>query len=125
MDFKQSVLRCVRDKYVDFNGRAGRPEFWWFALFCLLVAAVFGVLRLETLGMLANLALLLPSLAVGARRLHDTGKSGWFQLVWLIPFIGWAVMVYWLVQPSVAGANEYGDAAARPENTPALPPGAV
>ena len=125
MDFKQSVLRCVRDKYADFNGRAGRPEFWWFALFCFLVAAVFNVLRLEMIGMLANLALLLPSLAVGARRLHDMGKSGWFQLVWLIPFIGWAVMVYWLVQPSVAGANEYGDAAARPENTPALPPGAV
>ena len=54
MDFKQSVLRCVRDKYVDFNGRAGRPEFWWFALFCLLVAAVFAVLRLETLGMLGQ-----------------------------------------------------------------------
>jgi uncharacterized membrane protein YhaH (DUF805 family) len=123
VDFKQSVLRCVRDKYVDFNGRAGRPEFWWFALFCLLVAAVFGVLRLETLGMLANLALLLPSLAVGARRLHDTGKSGWFQLVWLIPLIGWAIMVYWLVQPSVS-ANEYGNGPAQPA-TPALPPGAV
>jgi uncharacterized membrane protein YhaH (DUF805 family) len=125
MDFKQSILRCVRDKYADFNGRASRPEFWWFALFCFLVGAAFQVLRLEMIGMLVNLALLLPSLAVGARRLHDMGKSGWFQLVWLIPFIGWAVMVYWLVQPSVAGANEYGDSAAQPENTPVLPPGAV
>jgi uncharacterized membrane protein YhaH (DUF805 family) len=122
VDFKQSVLRCVRDKYVDFNGRAGRPEFWWFALFCFLVAAAFGVLRLETLGMLANLALLLPSLAVGARRLHDTGKSGWFQLVWLVPLIGWAIMVYWLAQPSV-GANEYGNGPAHAA-TPVLPPGA-
>jgi uncharacterized membrane protein YhaH (DUF805 family) len=125
MDFKQSILRCVRDKYADFNGRASRPEFWWFALFCFLVGAAFQVLRLEMIGMLVNLALLLPSLAVGARRLHEMGKSGWFQLVWLIPFIGWAVMVYWLVQPSVAGANEYGDSAAQPENTPVLPPGAV
>jgi uncharacterized membrane protein YhaH (DUF805 family) len=125
MDFKQSILHCVRDKYADFNGRASRPEFWWFALFCFLVGAAFQVLRLEMIGMLVNLALLLPSLAVGARRLHDMGKSGWFQLVWLIPFIGWAVMVYWLVQPSVAGANEYGDSAAQPENTPVLPPGAV
>lgn len=125
MDFKQSILRCVRDKYADFNGRASRPEFWWFALFCFLVGAVFQVLHLEMIGMLANLALLLPSLAVGARRLHDMGKSGWFQLVWLIPFIGWAVMVYWLVQPSVAGANEHGESAAQPENTPVLPPGAV
>jgi uncharacterized membrane protein YhaH (DUF805 family) len=125
MDFKQSILRCVRDKYADFNGRASRPEFWWFALFCFLVGAVFQVLRLEMIGMLANLALLLPSLAVGARRLHDMGKSGWFQLVWLIPIIGWAVMVYWLVQPSVAGANEYGESAAQPGPTPVLPPGAV
>ena len=125
MDFKQSILRCVRDKYADFNGRASRPEFWWFALFCFLVGAVFQVLRLEMIGMLANLALLLPSLAVGARRLHDMGKSGWFQLVWLIPIIGWAVMVYWLVQPSVAGANEYGESAAHPATTPVLPPGAV
>lgn len=125
MDFKQSILRCVRDKYADFNGRASRPEFWWFALFCFLVGAAFQVLHLEMIGMLANLALLLPSLAVGARRLHDMGKSGWFQLVWLIPFIGWAVMVYWLVQPSVAGANEYGEGAAQPGNTPVLPPGAV
>jgi uncharacterized membrane protein YhaH (DUF805 family) len=125
MDFKQSILRCVRDKYADFNGRASRPEFWWFALFCFLVGAVFQVLHLEMIGMLANLALMLPSLAVGARRLHDMGKSGWFQLVWLIPIIGWAVMVYWLVQPSVAGANEYGESAAQPGTTPVLPPGAV
>jgi uncharacterized membrane protein YhaH (DUF805 family) len=52
------------------------------------------------------------------------GKSGWFQLVWLIPFIGWAVMIYWLVQPSAA-ANEYGDGPALPEAAAALPPGAA
>lgn len=124
MDFKQSVVRCLRDKYADFNGRAGRPEFWWFALFCALVAVLFGVLRLHMLGMLANLALLLPSLAVGARRLHDTGKSGWFQLVYFIPLIGLILMVYWLVQPS-AGSNEYGQGPAQPEAAPALPPGAA
>ena len=72
-----------------------------------------------------NLALLLPSLSVGARRLHDMGKSGWFQLIWLIPFIGWAVMIYWLVQPSVAGSNQYGEGPAMPADVAALPPGAV
>lgn len=124
MDFKQSVIRCVRDKYADFNGRASRPEFWWFALACFLVAVVFNLLRLELLGALVNLALLLPSLAVGSRRLHDIGKSGWFQLIWLIPFIGWAIMIYWLVQPS-AGPNEYGEGPA-PADVPAeMPPGAV
>ena len=124
MDIKQSVLRCLRDKYADFNGRAGRPEFWWFALFCVLVAVVFAVLRLETLGMLANLALLLPSLAVGARRLHDIGKSGWFQLVYFIPLIGLVLMIYWLAQPSV-GPNEYGEGPAAADAAAALPPGAV
>ena len=96
-----------------------RSKVWW------VVAVVFSLLRMELLGMLANLALLLPSLAVGARRLHDMGKSGWFQLVWLIPFIGWAIMIYWLVQPSVAGGNEYGEGPAAPTDVTAVPPGAV
>lgn len=121
MDFKQSVVTCLK-KYVEFQGRAGRPEFWWFALFTLLVSLAASWLLGETVGMLANLALLLPSLAVGARRLHDMGKSGWFQLVWLVPFIGWAIMIYWLVQPS-AGPNAYGEGPALPEMT-RLPPGA-
>jgi uncharacterized membrane protein YhaH (DUF805 family) len=124
MDFKQSVIRCVRDKYADFNGRASRPEFWWFALACFLVAVVFNLLRLELLGALVNLALLLPSLAVGSRRLHDIGKSGWFQLIWLIPLVGWAIMIYWLVQPS-AGPNEYGEGPAQVDVPAEMPPGAV
>ena len=122
MDFKQAVLRCVRDKYADFNGRAGRSEFWWFALACVAVGVVFNILRLEVLGALANLALLIPSLAVGSRRLHDIGKSGWFQLIWLIPFIGWILLIYWLAQPSV-GPNEYGEGPAPADDiTPVVPP---
>lgn len=124
MDFKTSVIRCLRDKYVDFNGRASRSEYWWFFLACFAVAVVFQGLGLEMLGLLANLALLLPSLAVGARRLHDMGKSGWFQLVWLIPVIGWAIMIYWLVQPSTT-ANVYGDGPAVTGDVAAVPPGAV
>lgn len=118
MDFKQSVTICLR-KYVDFSGRAGRPEFWWFALFTFLVGLAVNAIFGSWLGMLANLALTLPSLAVGARRLHDMGKSGWFQLIWLIPFIGWAVMIYWLVQPT-AGANQWGEGPAEAD-APALP----
>jgi len=125
MDFKQSVVRCVRDQYVEFNGRASRSEFWWFALACLLVVFLVQAILGNWAAHLVNLALLLPSLAVGSRRLHDMGKSGWFQLIWLIPFIGWAIMIYWLVQPS-AGPNEYGAGPAQPETTAALPPpGAV
>ena len=124
MDFKQAVIRCVRDKYADFNGRAGRPEFWWFALACFAVGAVLSIVGLDIIAMLVNLALLLPSLAVGARRMHDIGKSGWFQLLWLIPFIGWAVMIYFLVQPSAA-ANEYGEGPALPADVALPPPGAA
>ena len=125
MDFKQSVIRCVRDKYVDFNGRAGRSEFWWFALFCFAVSLVLNTIGLGLIAMLFNLAMLLPSLGVGARRLHDMGKSGWFQLLWLIPLLGWAVMIYFLVQPS-APANEYGEGPATADApTAAVPPGAV
>ena len=122
MDFKQSVTTCLK-KYVEFNGRAGRPEFWWFALASLLAGLIVGVVS-DILGMLVNLALLLPSLAVGARRLHDMGKSGWFQLLWFIPILGWAVMIYFLVQPSVA-PNQYGEGPALPEEAAALPPGAA
>ena len=122
MDFKQSVTTCLK-KYAEFGGRAGRPEFWWFALFTLIVGLVVGMVS-DMLGMLVNLGLLLPSLAVGARRLHDIGKSGWFQLIWLIPFIGWAFMIYLLVQPSV-GPNQHGEGPAVPEGAAALPPGAA
>jgi uncharacterized membrane protein YhaH (DUF805 family) len=122
MDFKQSVTTCLR-KYADFNGRAGRSEFWWFALFTFCVSIVVSMVLGSLLGSLVNLALTLPSLAVCSRRLHDIGKSGWLQLLWLIPVLGWAVMIYWTVQPS-GGANQYGDAPALAE-TAAVPPGAV
>jgi uncharacterized membrane protein YhaH (DUF805 family) len=121
MDFKQSIVICLKNKYVDFSGRAGRPEFWWFALFCLVAGLLVQVILGDIIAMLVNLALLLPSLAVGARRLHDIGKSGWFQLLWFIPFLGWAVMIYFLVQPT-GGPNQYGEGPALPE-APALPPG--
>ena len=124
MDFKQAVLRCVRDKYADFSGRAGRSEFWWFALASVLVQVVFSMLHLDLIGMLLSLALLIPSLAVGTRRLHDIGKSGWFQLIWLIPLVGWIFLVYLLAQPSV-GPNQYGEGPALIEDPAAVPPGAV
>ena len=108
MDFKQAVLRCVRDKYAEFNGRASRSEFWWFALATSAVGLALSILNLNIIALLFNLAVIVPSLAVGARRLHDIGKSGWFQLIWLIPLIGWAVLIYWLVQPT-GPANQYGD----------------
>ena len=125
MDFKQAVITCLRDKYVDFNGRASRSEFWWFFLFQVIVTVILSAIH-ERLGNVASLALLLPGLGVGTRRLHDIGKSGWFQLLWFVPFIGWLVLLYWFVQPS-GEANTYG-AAPGTGSSPVIedkPPGAV
>lgn len=106
MTFGDSIKICF-SKYADFNGRASRSEFWWFALFGFLVSLVLGFI-FPLLSNLFCLGVLLPSLAVGARRLHDIDKSGWLQLVWLIPIIGVILMIYWAVQPG-GGPNRYGE----------------
>src|SRR6478736_9595036 len=78
MDIKQAAITCLRDKYVDFNGRAGKEEFWWFFLVQIIIMVVASFLG-DVVSGLVSLALLLPGLGVGARRLHDIGKSGWLQ----------------------------------------------
>ena len=105
-DFVNSVKTCFQ-KYADFTGRAARPEFWWFVLFQVVVLFVLGMVS-QTLSSLASLAMLVPALAVGARRLHDIGKSGWLQLLGLIPIIGWILLIYWACQPGQPEANQYG-----------------
>lgn len=110
MDFQQSIKQCFQ-KYADFNGRAKRPEYWWFALFCFIVSMALGIVG-DTLSMAFSLVTLLPSLAVGTRRLHDINKSGWFQLLWLIPILGWLVLIYFLAQEGGTESNQYGDAPA-------------
>ena len=105
-DIMKAVKACF-SKYADFKDRAARPEFWWFALFQFLVVAILGMVS-ETLSGLVSLGLLLPALAVGARRLHDIGKSGWLMLLWLIPIIGWVMLIYWACQPGDPAANAYG-----------------
>lgn len=123
MDFKQSVITCLK-KYVDFNGRAGRPEYWWFVLAMVIASLVVSLVLGDIVALLLHLALLLPSISAGVRRMHDMGKSGWFLLVSLIPLVGWIIVIYWLAQPTV-GPNEYGEGPALPEAAPALPPGAA
>jgi uncharacterized membrane protein YhaH (DUF805 family) len=106
MSFVEAVQVCLR-KYVVFEGRASRSEFWWFALFQLVVMVVAAMLG-QTVYSLVALALVLPSLAVGARRLHDIGKSGWFMLLHLLPIIGILVLIYFWVQPTQTESNAYG-----------------
>jgi uncharacterized membrane protein YhaH (DUF805 family) len=123
MDFKTAVLTCLRDKYVDFKGRAGKAEFWWFFLAQVIVLVVTGAIS-DILYIIAALALFLPGLGVGARRLHDTGRSGWWLLLGLIPLIGLIVLIVFWVQNS-APANEWGEGPAGAPAAAALPPGAV
>lgn len=104
MNFGQAISVCL-GKYVDFSGRAARPEFWWFFLFQILVSIVASFLG-DMASSLVSLALLLPALAVGARRLHDIGKSGWWQLI-MLTVIGLLVLIYWWVQPSSEGSNQH------------------
>ena len=111
MSFQDAVRICLTQKYVDFSGRARRSEYWWYALFSAIVQAVVNALDRglgsQILGGLVSLALLLPSLAVAVRRLHDTGRSGWWLLLGLIPIIGWIVLLVFYVQDS-QGPNAYG-----------------
>lgn len=96
MTFGESIRVCF-SKYAEFNGRASLPEFWWWTLFVILASLAAGILG-ESASALFSLGTLLPGLAVGARRLHDTNRSGWFQLLWLLPVIGWIVLIIWLAQ---------------------------
>ena len=105
-------------KYGDFDGRARRREYWMFYLMNYVVCgAIYGLmiaggrsLAPVTLGLLGVywIASIIPSIAVAARRLHDTGRSGWWQLIVLLPLIGVFVLLYFLVQDSDAGPNEFG-----------------
>ena len=107
MDFVTSVKTCFK-KYATFEGRARRSELWWFFLFNFIAGLILSAVSAGVLGMAYNLAVLLPSLAVGARRLHDTGRSGWWLLIGLIPLIGLIVLIWFYATPGHKGANQYG-----------------
>ncbi|MGI8667754.1 MAG: DUF805 domain-containing protein [Jatrophihabitans sp.] len=107
------AIRTVFGKYATFSGRARRSEFWWFALFAIIVDVVVGIIDSAVgnsiLGLLVGLALVVPSLAVAVRRLHDTGRSGWWLLIGLIPIVGAIVLIVFYCQDSQAGANAHGN----------------
>lgn len=116
--FMDAVKTCF-SKYATFDGRARRSEYWYFFLFHFLVMLVLGVIGIFIFGMpeygefnilqsLYMLATFLPILAVGCRRLHDTGKPGWWLLIGIVPCIGTIVLLVFYCTDSVPGDNEYG-----------------
>ena len=104
--------------YAVFRGRASRPQFWWFMLFCVLAVSLAEAIVGEGFSGLVTLALVLPTLAVTARRLHDIGRSGWWQLVVWVPVVGVFVALYWYVQPSEAMDNKWGPVPRRKQDVP-------
>ena len=118
MKFSEAVKTCL-NKYTTFTGRASRSEYWWFAFFYFLVFMLLAIItvvfvRDETsyfivtaLSVCTTLALILPGIAVGVRRLHDVGKSGWWMLVSFIPYIGSFILLYFMCKESAAD-NEFG-----------------
>lgn len=117
MEWYLKVLR----QYADFTGRARRKEYWMFTLVSFIIAVVLGILdgilgldstvggfNVGLLGDLYSLAVLLPTLAVGARRLHDTGRSGWWLLLGIIPLIGWLILVVFFATDGQRQSNAYG-----------------
>ena len=103
---------AVLKKYATFSGRARRKEIWMFILINFIIMVILSALDMALgIGLLSGiyaLAVLVPSLAVGARRLHDIGKTGWWQLVGLIPFIGLIVLIIFFVMEGNPGDNQYG-----------------
>jgi len=116
MDWYVKVLT----QYADFNGRARRTEYWVFFVFnialsgtAMLLDKVFEIVISEIgygpLFLLYALSMLIPAIAVGVRRLHDVGKSGWMLLIALIPIIGTIWVLVLLLLDSNPGVNEYGE----------------
>lgn len=110
MEWYLTVLK----KYADFSGRARRKEYWMFVLINLLIALALGIVEgfigsPGIVGGLYALLVLIPGIAVGVRRLHDTGRSGWWLLISLIPLIGALVLLIFLVQSGTDGENAFGE----------------
>jgi uncharacterized membrane protein YhaH (DUF805 family) len=106
---------AVLKKYVDFEGRARRMEYWMFTLVNFIIYVVAYTLIFSTKSTLLSallglygLAILLPSLGVTVRRLHDTGRTGWWILIGLVPFIGTIVLLIFMILDGDEGQNQYG-----------------
>lgn len=126
MTFGESIKTCF-SKYVTFSGRAQRSEFWWWMLFTWVTSMVlsgldsvlFGTVttydggfeastNTPVLSGIFSLAVLLPSLSVAVRRLHDTDRTGWWYWIILVPLVGFILLIVWFATKGTDGPNRYG-----------------
>lgn len=110
VSFSDAISLAFKN-YVNFHGRSTRAEYWWFFLFTFTLSIVTQIIdSFSSLGVtnfISSLIVLLPSLAVGVRRLHDIGKSGWWLLLWFAVIVGWVILFVWSFRKS-DGPNKYG-----------------
>jgi len=116
-NFNRYFIDTIKKRYADFKGKATRSEYWYFVLFYIIISIVLSIIDIyvinSMLGMttreasqggilqvLFSVGMLVPSIALAVRRLHDIGKSGWMLLIGLIPLIGGLVLLYFFVQKS-------------------------
>ena len=109
MDWYLQVL----SKYADFSGRATRSEFWWFALYNLLIAIGLAIAEFvlglgQLLSVIYGVAIFIPNWAVSVRRLHDTDHSGWWLLIGIVPLVGAIILFIFYISDSSPGPNDYG-----------------
>lgn len=106
-------------KYADFSGRSQRAEYWYYALFYLLIFSILTIIdiimgtyndeyKMGLFGGIFVLATFTPTIAVSARRLHDIGRTAWWLLIGIVPMIGYIVLVIFALQDSQSGTNSYG-----------------
>lgn len=114
MGFQQAIVTCFA-RYATFRGRASRAEYWYWILFTALVGIVLAAMDSLAFGdaqgvsNLFQLVTLLPTLAVGSRRLHDIDRTGWWQLLWLVPVFGWIVLIVWACAKGREWPNRFGE----------------
>lgn len=118
MGFTEAVQTCLR-KYATFSGRAVRSEYWYFVLFTILASIALSIMDTLAfgfdqdgsgpLGSLFSLAMLIPGISVTVRRLHDLDRTGWWWWLWLLPIIGWIILLIWHCSKGTPGANRFGD----------------
>ena len=122
-ELKGVLVHVVKDNFCNLNGRANRYEFWWFFVINLILGAIASIGDAiigwpSVLSCLLSLILLLPQLGLDVRRLHDINRSGWWLLLFLIPVLGWIILLVWAIQKSDEGANDFGE----PSNFPGEAP---
>lgn len=111
MGFQEAISTCF-SKYLTFEGRARRSEYWYFMLFSWIVNLVAYLCASYTgyqfIQSIVSLIMFIPGLTVSVRRLHDIGKAGTWYLVMFVPIVGFIVMLVWMTKDSEPGSNQYG-----------------